>query len=108
VLVQGASMAPTLRHGDQLVLLRRRTARPGHVVVVRLPEPPGGLGVKRLVRVVDGGALWVEGDNPFGSTDSRAHGPLPAEALVGVAIARIWPRPRLLRSVPAPARAISS
>lgn len=108
VLVHGASMAPTLRHGDQLAVLRRRTARPGQLVVVRLPEPAGGLGVKRLIRVVDGGALWIEGDNPFGSTDSRSYGPVPAEALVGVAIARIWPRPRLLRSVPAPARAISS
>lgn len=108
VLVRGPSMAPALRHGDQLVVLRRSTARPGHVVVVRLPDPPGGFGVKRLVRVVDDGALWVEGDNPFGSTDSRAYGPLPAEALVGVAIARIWPRPRLLRSVPVPTRAISN
>lgn len=106
VLVQGPSMAPTLRHGDQLLVLRRRTARPGRVVVVRLPEAPAGLGVKRLVRVVDGGALWVEGDNPFGSTDSRSLGPLPADALVGVAIARIWPRPRAFTRSAATGRAI--
>jgi nickel-type superoxide dismutase maturation protease len=95
VLVRGPSMAPTLRHGDHLLVVRRRTAKPGRLVVVRLPGQDT-LAVKRLSRVVDGGALWVEGDNPFGSTDSRSLGPLPAGALVGVAVARLWPRPRLL------------
>ena len=109
VLVQGPSMAPTLRHGDQLLVAVRRSARggsarPGWVVVVRLPGER--LAVKRLVRIVDGGALWVEGDNPFGSTDSRALGPLAADALIGVAVARIWPRPRLLRAPRLPDRAI--
>ena len=95
-------MAPTLRPGDQLLVARRRAARPGWVAVVRLPD--GTLAVKRIVRIVDGGALWIEGDNPFGSTDSRTLGPLPPEALVGVAIARIWPRPTLLM----PGRAIAN
>lgn len=93
VLVQGPSMAPTLRHGDQMLVVRRRSTKPGALVVVRLPDDR--LAVKRLVRLVDGGALWVEGDNPFGSTDSRTLGPLPAGALVGSAIVRIWPRPRV-------------
>jgi len=105
VLVQGPSMAPTLRHGDQLLVVRRGRARPGALVVVRLPD--GTLAVKRFVRNVDEEALWVEGDNPFGSTDSRTVGPLPATALVGVAIARIWPYPRLLTGVGEPQRAIS-
>src|SRR3954468_9871272 len=74
VLVQGPSMAPALRHGDQLLVIRRRTAEPGCVVVVRLPDHR--FAVKRLIRLADDGALWVEGDNPFGSTDSRSLGPL--------------------------------
>ncbi len=86
-------MAPTLRHGDQLLVVRRTTARPGAVVVVRLAGEQ--LAVKRLVRFVQDGALWVEGDNPFGSTDSRSLGPVPADALVGVVVARLWPRPRV-------------
>lgn len=96
VLVQGPSMAPTLRHGDQLLVVRRSAARPGQAVVVRLPG--GRLAVKRLVRLEAGGKLWVEGDNPFGSTDSRSLGPLAADALSGVVIARIWPRPRWLHA----------
>jgi len=104
VLVQGPSMAPTLRHGDQLLVVRRGRARPGALVVVRLPDGP--LAVKRLVRIVDEAGLWVEGDNPFGSTDSRTVGPLPATALVGVAIARICPNPRLLTGAGVPRRAI--
>jgi len=97
-------MAPALRHGDQLLVVRRRRARPGAVVVVRLPGET--LAVKRFVRVVDGAALWVEGDNPFGSTDSRTLGPLPATALAGVAIVRIWPHPRLLTRPSVPRRAM--
>jgi len=87
-------MAPTLRHGDQLLVARRGRARAGAMVVVRLPDDL--LAVKRLVRCVDGGDIWVEGDNPLASTDSRSFGPLPADSVVGVPFARIWPRPRLL------------
>ena len=88
-------MAPALRHGDQvLVLFGRRTA-PGQVVVVALPD--GTLGVKRLIRADDGGA-WVEGDNPFGSTDSRSLGQFPPESVRGRVLLRLWPRPGYVRT----------
>ena len=99
--VTGPSMAPTLRHGDQvLVLLGRsaRAARPGAVVVVRLPDQT--LSVKRLARFTDDGRVWIEGDNPFGSTDSRSLGPLPPEAVQGRVLVRIWPRPGYIGSSP--------
>jgi nickel-type superoxide dismutase maturation protease len=87
-------MAPTLRHGDQLLVrLTGGGSIPtaGRLVVVRLPD--GTLAVKRLVRLNDDGTVWIEGDNPFGSTDSRALGPLPAGAVVGRVLLRLWPRP---------------
>ncbi|KAL7550099.1 hypothetical protein ACHAWF_013329 [Thalassiosira exigua] len=35
--------------------------------------------------------IWVEGDNPLCSTDSRHYGPLPETALRGRIIMRLWP-----------------
>ena len=87
-------MTPALRSGDQLVVRWLRgpgRTRPGTVVVVELPD--GVKAVKRLVRHEPDGRVWVEGDNPFGSTDSRSLGPLPATAVVGRALIRVWPRP---------------
>jgi phage repressor protein C with HTH and peptisase S24 domain len=86
-------MAPAIKHGDQLLVWLRppRRLRPGTLVVLR--RTGGGLAVKRLVRVGTDGTVWIEGDNPFGSTDSRDYGPLPAAALVGRVFVRLWPRP---------------
>ncbi|KAL7428915.1 hypothetical protein ACHAXH_001458, partial [Discostella pseudostelligera] len=35
--------------------------------------------------------VWLEGDNPMHSTDSRHYGPIPESALRGRIIRRIWP-----------------
>jgi nickel-type superoxide dismutase maturation protease len=96
--VVGPSMVPALRHGDRLLVwLRppRGLPRPGTVVVVELPDRP--LAVKRLASVEADGSIRVEGDNPFGSTDSRTLGPLPAAALRGTVILRTWPWPGWVR-----------
>lgn len=91
VLVTGPSMAPTLRHGDA-VLVRRggRAVRPGDIVVAVFRSRPDLLVVKRAVRPTDGG-WWVRGDNDLVTDDSRAHG---VADVWGRVIARYWPRPR--------------
>ncbi|MDU0288660.1 S26 family signal peptidase [Saccharothrix longispora] len=92
VRVVGPSMSPTLRTGDVVLVRHGRTPAPGDLVLVRWHTRPGQLSIKRAVREVDGG--WhVEGDNPFGSTDSRTLG---AAEVVGVVRYRLWPRPRRL------------
>jgi len=85
-------MVPALRDGDALLVWRTNRVRAGQVVVVRFGGQPA-LSVKRAVRPV-GGGWWVQGDNPFGSTDSRELG--PAE-IVGRVLLRWWPRPSRVR-----------
>jgi signal peptidase I len=126
VEVEGWSMAPHLAPGDRLLTLPlgRRGPRaallarlsPGAVVVVAGPHadaapahgdgpaeahgqehvrPHEHLVVKRVRRVTSTG-LWVEGDHPTRSTDSRAWGELPFDRVRAVALARwpaLWRRP---------------
>ena len=94
-------MAPALRHGDQVVVWWGSRPRPrtGAVVLVDLPGERG-LGIKRVGAVEASGELWLEGDNPAGSTDSRQFGAVPASALRGRVVLRLWPRPgRIPRAV---------
>jgi len=97
-VVRGRSMQPTLADGDR-VLVRRADPgdpdpHPGALVVVRMP---GGRpeAIKRLLRREPEG-WWVERDNPAEGVDSWLVGAIPATDLVGVALARLWPRPRRL------------
>src|SRR3954464_8431199 len=102
VLVEGPSMVPALRHGDQVLVWwgRRPAPRAGAVVLVNLPGERG-LGIKRLVDVEPSGALRLAGDNPAGSTDSRQFGPRPPAALRGRVVLRLWPRPGRIPAPPA-------
>ncbi|SCL71057.1 signal peptidase I [Micromonospora citrea] len=99
--VNGDSMTPTYQEGDQLLVLRRgfrHRLRVGAVVVC-LP-PPGiritagdadaatQLMVKR-VAALPAGEVYVLGDAPRHSLDSRAFGALPAELVRGVVIRRL-------------------
>jgi nickel-type superoxide dismutase maturation protease len=92
VRIVGPSMAPTLRNGETHLAVTGVRLRSGHVVVIRHPERPGLLTVKRLVRREDDG-WWVEGDNAAESTDSRQFGLVDP----GLVVARVVMRVRPLR-----------
>lgn len=96
-LVQGPSMAPTLRHGDRILVRRTRAARAGDVVVGCFRSRPGLLVVKRVARA-DADGWWLTGDNPFGSDDSAAYG---TADVIGRVTFRWWPQPVRLRRTPA-------
>ena len=96
VLVHGPSMAPTLRHGDVLLVRRTSKVRPGDVVVARFRTRPGLLVVKRAVRP-DGDGWWLRGDNELVADDSRAYGPADG---YGRVVFRLWPRPGRVTSRP--------
>ena len=97
---QARSMLPTLAPGDRLLVRTGRRAvrsvRDGRLVVVRLP---GGrpVSVKRLVRTEPDGGWWVERDNPHEGVDSWQVGAVGGDDRLGVVVARIRPRPGLLR-----------
>jgi phage repressor protein C with HTH and peptisase S24 domain len=85
-------MAPTLRHGDAVLVRAGGRVRPGDVVVARFRARPGLLVVKRALRP-DGdppGGWWVEGDNRETADDSRRYGPAD---VFGVVRWRYWPLP---------------
>lgn len=97
VRVAGASMAPALRPGDLLAVrpVRRSEPRPGQIVVARR-------GDREIVKRVTPGpgelapdAVWLVGDDPGASTDSRTDGPFHRSDVVGVVWARYWPLARL-------------
>jgi signal peptidase I len=97
--VAGPSMAPTVRHGDRLLVRRVDdgvAVTAGDVVLARFPSRPELLVVKRVLRDVPGGH-WVEGDNPVVADDSRAFGPA---VVVGRVVGRLWPRPGRLATRP--------
>ncbi len=116
-VVSDASMEPTLRPGDRLLVLRwgcLRRPRRGDVVVAQDPEHAGQFVVKRVaaapgepwapphaarraraaVHLLAPGTYALEGDNRDLSRDSRVYGPVAASLLLGPAVWRYLPGSR--------------
>ncbi len=95
VVVRGRSMLPTLRPGDRLLVRSRRTPRAGDVVVARFAD---GTPVVKRAAGRRGHGWWLLSDNAAeGVADSRARGVVPDDAVLGVAVCRVWPRPGRVR-----------
>ena len=100
VEVRGRSMAPTLLPGDRLLIARIRP-RVGDVAITTDPRDPRRELIKRVARV-DGSGVHLRGDNAAFSTDTRAFGALPSDAVTWRALLRYWPRRRMGRIPDAP------
>ena len=97
VVVRGSSMSPTLLPGDVLLTAPlpgplRALLVPGRVVLLADPADDGHLVVKRVTGVRADG-LWLEGDDPAHSTDSRRWGWVPPARVQRLAVRR-WPQLR--------------
>ena len=90
VVVEGASMAPTVLPGDRLAVLPL-PPRAGRLVVVGDPRLPARLMVKRCVEVHADGSVSVAGDNSDHSTDSRHFGSVPSRLVIGRPVYRYAP-----------------
>lgn len=102
VAIAGESMRPTLGEGEwwlaRRTTIRREGDRPardiraGDIVVFTHPRGDGLIAIKRVV-LTDPAGLWVEGDNPQASTDSRQFGLLPRDRVLGRLLWRYSPWP---------------
>jgi type IV secretory pathway protease TraF len=92
-------MRPTLVPGDRLLVRYAVPVAAGRLVLARFPD--GTLAVKRAVerrqtRTGESG-WWLLSDNAEDGVDSRHRGVIADRDVVGVVLARIWPRPRRAR-----------
>jgi signal peptidase I len=113
VTVRGASMEPTLRDGDRLLVRVMPPDRlsTGQVVVLAAPDGGHEWIIKRLAALpgdpvphdripaitdarVPGGCLILLGDNPARSWDSRGAGYFAAGDVLGAAVRRLAPHGR--------------
>jgi signal peptidase I len=96
-LTTGVSVGDVVvvQHPDRIgTVCKRVVGLPGDVVTKpsmrkqvtqRLQRRRSGL------MVIPDGHIWVEGDNPWNSSDSRSYGSVPAALIVGRVLMRVWP-----------------
>lgn len=94
VEVRGRSMAPTLLPGDRLLVVAGGPPHTSDIVLAADPRDPGRELIKRVASF-DAFGVTLRGDNPAFSTDARAFGPVPAEAIRWRAVLRYWPLGRI-------------
>lgn len=91
VQIIGPSMEPAMQTGEYWVVWCTKSLRRGQVVLLRHPQRPELLIVKRLMFSPEPGWWWVEGDNPHSSDDSRLFGSVAAGTIVGRVTFRYYP-----------------
>ena len=93
IVVAEASMQPSLRPGDRVLVNRWARVQPGDIAVVRDPEFSRRLLVKRVAERTPVGFV-VRGDDPNMSRDSRIFGPVARRLVVGKVVWRYLPAER--------------
>jgi nickel-type superoxide dismutase maturation protease len=79
VRVCGDSMSPTLREGEVVLMDPHTPPKVGDVVVCRHPFQPSLVVIKRITELQSDGGMFLRGDNPDESTDSRSYGLVPVQ-----------------------------
>lgn len=107
-IVSGASMEPTFRNGDYLIVdelsYRFNEPQKNDVIIFRYPLDPSKYFIKRIEGlpgekienngkeiILKADEYFVMGDNRGASSDSRIWGPLKENFIVGRALIRLWP-----------------
>jgi nickel-type superoxide dismutase maturation protease len=87
--VNGHSMVPTLVPNDRVIVRYGDDFSVGDLIVFTRNSH---VEIKRLERIEAEG-LFLVGDNDLVSLDSRSYGLISPAAVLGRAIARLWPQP---------------
>ncbi|HMM79119.1 MAG TPA: nickel-type superoxide dismutase maturation protease [Pyrinomonadaceae bacterium] len=87
--VVGDSMVPGLLEGERILTDPKAPLSQGDVVLVRHPYKTGVRIIKRLSSIEPDGRLFLEGDNPGASSDSRTFGLISRGDVIGKVISKI-------------------
>jgi signal peptidase I len=96
-LTTGVSVGDVVvvQHPDRIgTVCKRVLGLPGDVVTKPSTRKKATQRLQRRrsgLMVIPDGHIWVEGDNPWNSSDSRNYGPVPAAMIVGRVLLRVWP-----------------
>jgi nickel-type superoxide dismutase maturation protease len=80
--VEGNSMLPTLQDGDEVLVKPSQSYRIGDVIVAKHPFRKTPM-IKRVTEISTGGKLFLRGDNPAESSDSRTFGGIAEKDILG-------------------------
>jgi nickel-type superoxide dismutase maturation protease len=82
-LVEGDSMAPTLKDGDTVLVDPRADINVGDIVLADHPYRSSVTILKRVAGIEADGGVTLVGDNEVASTDSRTFGPVSIKSIIG-------------------------
>jgi nickel-type superoxide dismutase maturation protease len=86
--VEGDSMLPTLKHGEEVVVQPTETFQIGDIVVANHPYKQSVTIIKRISEINEKG-LFLRGDNPSESTDSRSFGEVSVKNVLGKVVCKL-------------------
>lgn len=86
--VEGDSMRPTLESGDRVLVDPRAAIHEGDIVLAEHPFKSLQI-VKRLLSIEPDGRMFLAGDNPEATSDSKVFGVIQRKHLVGKVVARL-------------------
>lgn len=86
--VEGDSMLPELKNGDIVLVKKIENLQVGDIVVANHPFRKTFI-IKRITEISTGGKLFLKGDNPQESTDSRTFGEIDKKDILGKVVSRL-------------------
>lgn len=87
-IVEGNSMLPILKDGDEVLVDKNAAIEVGDIVVARHPLEQITQVMKRVERINEHGHYFLVGDNAEESTDSRHYGAVTKDYIKGKVVAR--------------------